>query len=258
MQCGAAQTWAGMTLLLLLAALAATRAQLAPPALAAQEACGPCERDSCPPLYRCEAGVMADRCGCCQECARTEGQLCNMAGQGGQCGDNLECELEADTGEHLCVCRERKEMCGSDGRTYSSPCSLNEESVRRESSPGLAGLTMDYWGPCKEPPTIVSPPEDTYGPTGANLTLDCEARGFPAPAITWQYENTEGRTWQLPSDDQDISIQTRGGPEPYMVTGWAQILTLDPSYSGTYHCIASNSEGTVHARAQVGVYRSEL
>ena len=59
----------------------------------------------------------------------------------------------------------------------------------------------------QEPPTIISPPEDTYGPTGANLTLDCEARGFPAPAITWQYENTEGRTWQLPSDDQDISIQ---------------------------------------------------
>ena len=59
-------------------------------------------------VCRCEAGVVADRCGCCQECARTEGQLCNMAGQDGQCGDNLECELEADTGEHLCVCRERK------------------------------------------------------------------------------------------------------------------------------------------------------
>ena len=32
------------------------------------------------------------------------------------------------------------------------------------------------------------------------------------------------------SDDQDISIQMRGGPEPLMVTGWAQILALDPSY----------------------------
>ena len=66
----------------------------------------------------------------------------------------------------------------------------------------------------------------------------------------------------------------RGGPEPLMVTGWAQIASLDPSYrsvqdvlaysyplisfSGMYHCIAANSEGTVHAKAAVGVYRNEL
>ena len=29
---------------------------------------------------------------------------------------------------------------------------------------------------------------------GANLTLDCEARGFPAPIISRQYENVEGET----------------------------------------------------------------
>ena len=34
----------------------------------------------------------------------------------------------------------------------------------------------------------------------------------------------------LPSDDQDISIQMRGGPEANMVTGWAQILALEPGY----------------------------
>jgi hypothetical protein len=33
---------------------------------------------------------------------------------------------------------------------------------------------------------------------GANLTLDCEARGFPAPTITWQYDNAEGQTIALP------------------------------------------------------------
>ena len=25
-------------------------------------------------------------------------------------------------------------------------------------------------------------------------------------------------------------VQMRGGPEPLMVTGWAQIVSLDPSY----------------------------
>ena len=33
---------------------------------------------------------------------------------------------------------------------------------------------------------------------GANLTLDCEAKGFPAPTITWQYDNVEGETILLP------------------------------------------------------------
>ena len=39
----------------------------------------------------------------------------------------------------------------------------------------------------------------------------------------------------------------RGGPEPMMVTSWAQIMSLDPSYIGIYHCIATNSEGSVAA-----------
>jgi len=155
-------------------------------------------------------------------------------------------------------CRERGEVCGSDGLTYITPCALNEQSVLRDSSPDLPQLSMEYWGPCVEPPTIVSPPSDTYGPMGANLTLDCEARGYPAPIISWQYETVEGETIYLPSDDQDISIQMRGGPETNMVTGWAQISSLEPGYSGVYHCIAENTQGKVHARAVVGVYRKEL
>merc|ERR1711971_614759 len=198
-----------------------------------REVCEPCHEVQCDALYQCLAGVVPDRCGCCQVCAQREG-------------------------ESTCVCREDKEVCGSDGLTYGSPCSLTEESARRELSPKLPDLSMDYWGPCKEAPIIISPPTDTRGHVGANLTLDCEARGFPAPTISWQCDNVEGVTILLPADDQDISIQMRGGPEPLMVTGWAQIVSLDPSYSGVYHCIAANSEGRVEAQVAVGVYRQEL
>ena len=45
----------------------------------------------------------------------------------------------------------------------------------------------------------MSKPDDSYGPLGANLTLDCEARGHPAPTITWRFVNTEGKTIALPS-----------------------------------------------------------
>ena len=113
---------------------------------------------------------------------------------------------------------------------------------------------------------IISPPSDSYGPLGANLTLDCEARGYPAPEISWKFVSAKGETVSLPSrlskrliqkfmlslttcllldDDQSVSIQMRGGPEPLMVTGWAQIMSLDPDYIGIYHCIATNTEGQV-------------
>jgi len=233
-------------------------------AVQSQEDCLPCDKVTCPEIYECVAGVTPDRCGCCQICARSETELCDVSWaqskdqSAGICGDNLECVYNQETMEQLCVCRETGQVCGNDELTYSSPCALNEESVRRDSAPNLPQLSMAYWGPCIEAPTIISPPSDTYGPVGANLTLDCEARGFPAPIITWQYDDVDGNTIYLPSDDQDISIQMRGGPDANMVTGWAQILSLEPSYSGVYHCIAENNQGKVHARAVVGVYRKEL
>ena len=58
-------------------------------------------------------------------------------------------------------------------------------------------------------------------------------------------------------DDQYVAIQMRGGPEPLMVTGWMQIMSLDPSYIGNYHCIATNFMGQVYEMATVGVYKNE-
>jgi len=227
----------------------------------AEESCDPCDLSVCEPVDHCLAGVVLDTCSCCQICALKEGELCvDKSGEGtlGKCGDNLFCNLDKETQESTCTCTEIKMVCGSDGVSYDTPCQLNENSVRRTSSKQTETIKMDYWGPCKQSPVIVSPPTDTFGPKGANLTLDCEAKGFPAPIITWQYDNIEGKTISLPSDDQMISVQMRGGPEPMMATGWAQIIALDPSYSGIYHCIASNNQGSVHASASVGVYREEM
>jgi len=225
----------------------------------AKDVCEPCELSTCASVDHCEAGVVLDDCSCCQICALKEGELCDERGERkfGNCGDNLVCQLDKETQESTCTCTQVKMVCGSDDVTYDTPCQLNEESVRRSADKNSKSLTMAYWGPCNMSPIIVSPPTDTYGARGANLTLDCEAKGFPAPTITWQYDNVEGETILLPSDDQMISVQMRGGPEPMMATGWAQIISLHPSYSGTYHCIASNNQGSVHASASVGVFRGE-
>ena len=228
--------------------------------------CGPCIKEDCVSPSNCLAGVVSDKCGCCQVCARTEGQLCDEfphlpSARYGLCGENLQCSRSRDDVlESVCVCSVADKMvCGSDHVTYPTVCALNEEAMRRgEPDKFNPRLVMEYWGPCKESPVIISPPSDSYGPLGANLTLDCEARGFPAPEITWKLVSAKGETISLPSDDQQVAIQMRGGPEPLMVTGWMQIMALDPSYIGVYHCIATNTEGQVYAMASVGVYNNEL
>merc|ERR1711872_802029 len=78
--------------------------------------------------------VGPDRCGCCQVCARREGELCDDKATFGTCGDNLECQYQPEAEESICVCRQTQEICGSDGITYDTPCQ-NEESVKRGSSP---------------------------------------------------------------------------------------------------------------------------
>jgi len=230
------------------------------------ESCEACVKEECMSPANCPAGVVADRCGCCQICARTEGELCDEhpeQARFGLCGENLQCrrrqDLPSSEGESICECQVGKMVCGSDGNTHPTICSLNEEVNRRgEPDKFNPQLNMEYWGPCKEAPVIISPPSDSYGPLGANLTLDCEARGYPAPDITWKFVSSKGETISLPNDDQSVSIQMRGGPEPLMVTGWAQIMKLDPSYIGMYHCIATNTEGQVYAMASVGVYKNEF
>lgn len=224
--------------------------------------CEPCKLEECTSPVGCYVGVVTDECGCCQVCARSEGELCDMdqsVYKYGQCGEGLNCLIPSGETESICECQVSEMVCGSDDRTHPTVCSLNEEAQRRgEPDKYNPPLTIEYWGPCKEPPVIISGPSDVSGPLGANLTLSCEARGFPAPVITWQFVSAEGKTISLPSDDQSVSIQMRGGPEPLMVTGWAQIMYLDPTYIGIYHCIASNSLGQAYAFAGVGVYKNEL
>merc|ERR1712064_198181 len=68
--------------------------------------CSPCHNVECDVLHQCVAGVVPDRCGCCQVCARSEGELCDgVADQKlGTCGDNLDCQYQQESGESICVC----------------------------------------------------------------------------------------------------------------------------------------------------------
>lgn len=123
------------------------------------EDCPPCRRELCPnskDLAFCEAKTVLDRCRCCEECGRTEGELCDIPGATrsdihfGECGENLNCTIrddieEGNPKEAICRCdRGNHYVCGTDEVTYKSLCQLNAARIRNEKE-----IRVAHKGPCQ-------------------------------------------------------------------------------------------------------------
>ncbi len=50
-----------------------------------------------------------------------------------------------------------------------------------------------------------------------------------------------------------IALQVRGGPEPYMISSWIQILRVRSTDAGVYSCTVVSKKGIVRAEATVQV-----
>ncbi|KAK3867095.1 hypothetical protein Pcinc_027409 [Petrolisthes cinctipes] len=218
--------------------------------------CGVCDRSTCGDVTDCTGGVLLDECKCCKVCARNLGQRCDLTPATtnfGKCGEFLQCRPRTDIGdgvEATCVCEEEGPVCGSDGATYESLCLLLKAATDTDRS---SELFVEMRGPCMATPVIKSSPVDMVRPLGSILVLDCEAMGFPVPEISWELSKLDGSSFKLPSDDSSFAVQVRGGPEPYMVTGWVQIMRITEESLGIYTCVATNSEGQAKASATVSL-----
>lgn len=244
--------------ILLLRVIPQSEAQIKP------KNCGPCKPDSCTRPVDCLAGMVYDFCGCCLVCGRIEGEKCDndtlplpYTHTYGYCGSQLECRLRDDLqpndpAEAICVCTKTEVLCGSDGKTYSNACQLMEEAYRQRN--GLKAVSRE---PCKSEPWIVTGPEHQKSVRGKNVAFSCEGMGYPVPTMEWQLVQTDGQLVDLPSDDQHIAVQARGGPEKYEVTGWLQVLDVQDEDVGTYHCIVRNEAGTAKASATITIVDTE-
>lgn len=122
------------------------------------EGCKECDHYLCPPVPDdCPAGRVQDDCGCCEQCANVEGQLCDLDGAQkfyGRCGEGLVCQRKIPKREHraepepACVCQDKGFVCGSDGWTYPNVCQLREAASRRNTSLRLTGRGPCYSGYC--------------------------------------------------------------------------------------------------------------
>lgn len=223
--------------------------------------CRSCNPENCKVPTGCLAGIVKDGCGCCDVCGKVEFELCDHPDVPrpksrpyyGKCGENLECRLRTDLErnqgpEAICYCRMEETLCGSDNTTYDNLCQLKAASLSRNIK-----ININRKGPCDSAPVIISPPENTKNTTGSNVAVLCEAKGFPIPTIEWTWTRVDGQTIYLPSDDLDISVNMRGGPEKWHISGWLQIINLKKHHEGDYTCIAQNEHGIAQAGARINV-----
>ncbi|CAM2118330.1 unnamed protein product, partial [Caretta caretta] len=99
-------------------------------------------------------------------------------------------------------------------------------------------------------PVISLPPQDAQNFTGNDVIFGCEVSAYPMPHLEWK---KKGNKMFLPGDDAHISIQARGGPQKYGVTGWLQIQGIKKSDEGIYICQTKNKYGTAYASARLKV-----
>ncbi|KAM9128790.1 kazal-type serine protease inhibitor domain-containing protein 1-like [Pangshura tecta] len=218
------------------------------------DSCGKCNLELCSKPTHCPAGTVLDQCGCCPECGNVEGQICDLDKVNhfyGQCGENLECRLDADETkfgeipEPQCVCKSQESVCGPEGKTYVNICQFNEAYSEKRRH-----INMKHKGPCESAPVISLPPQDAQNFTGNDIIFGCEVSAYPMPHLEWK---KKGNKMFLPGDDAHISIQARGGPKKYGVTGWLQIEGIKKSDEGIYICQTKNKYGTAYASARLKV-----
>lgn len=219
-----------------------------------------CDQNECPvPQTECLAGLVKDNCDCCFVCGRREGQRCFDKSFEDQlpedyphyqrCGDDLECRVRTDLDpsdkpEAICYCTQDEPICGSDGVTYENRCQFTEARYRNRDK-----LYEIDNRPCKSMPKITSPPEDTTNNTGSSVAFSCEAWGWPLPSIDWRLER-DGQEISISGKHFDIKSNQSSN---YAVISWLQLMDAQREDSGTYLCVASNSEGEDKASAYLTI-----
>lgn len=101
-------------------------------------------------------------------------------------------------------------------------------------------------------PVILTAPENIVNSTGTSVAFSCEAKGWPVPVIEWFIEK-DYMERLLPSDNNHISVLSRGGPSEYEVTSWLQVIEADVSDTANYICVAKNIMGESKAKARLRI-----
>uniref|UniRef100_A0A8C5R3K8 HtrA serine peptidase 1 n=1 Tax=Leptobrachium leishanense TaxID=445787 RepID=A0A8C5R3K8_9ANUR len=108
-----------------------------------------CDPASCAPApASCQSGESALRCGCCPVCAAAEGERCGEGPADPLCATGLRC-VRSHGGQRSCQCPSTQQVCGSDGKTYSTLCRLQAESREAQARGGTTIIPIQR-GDCQQ------------------------------------------------------------------------------------------------------------
>lgn len=108
--------------------------------------CEVCDESKCPQLAYCEGKAIKDHCGCCTVCSSSRFQPHVVVAKpvGGDACEQVKCPkrkvcVENMQGVPLCTCpseficgrNKKREICGTDGKTYPSRCHMRIASCNQ-------------------------------------------------------------------------------------------------------------------------------
>lgn len=116
------------------------------------------------------------------------------------------------------------DYCSSDPCQNGGQCTSGANSFMCSCMTGWTGLTCDMEATTPTPPVLVTSPQDTVTSIFGQATFNCVASGYPQPNVQWFRDNTP-----LSGESSSVLI----------------IRDVSLRDRGFYHCLASNTEGTV-------------
>ncbi|CAM4742403.1 unnamed protein product [Rotaria magnacalcarata] len=166
------------------------------------------------------------------------------------CDGDRDCDDGSDEEQRYCellprqrVCKTCEFQCHANNGTHGNPVCIPRS------------FQCDGYNDCPDrsdevgcvKPTIVAPPQRQIEiNAGETLTIQCTARGSPAPYINWRLN--WGHICGDGSDNGRCTMaQTLDSSDPTLVTGTLTVRNVNRNDGGAYSCEALNNQGFIFA-----------
>ncbi|XP_028968038.1 protein turtle [Galendromus occidentalis] len=107
--------------------------------------------------------------------------------------------------------------------------------INREEAKNGSWIYLDVLAP---PHFKTKPPETVFVREGETIVLQCKAQGTPTPTVTWQKEHVP-----IEATREDGNVQ--------ITEHQLRISNIKESDTGSYQCVARNSQGAMEVRSRV-------
>ncbi|CAF1607632.1 unnamed protein product [Rotaria magnacalcarata] len=166
------------------------------------------------------------------------------------CDGDRDCDDGSDEDQRYCellprqhYCKPSEFHCGGSNATTPNPVCI-PRSFQCDGYNDCPDRSDEVG--CVKPVVVVSPQRQIQIDVGQTLTIQCTARGSPAPYINWRLN--WGHVCGDGSDNGRCSMaQALDANDPSLVTGTLTVRNVNTADGGAYSCEALNNQGFIFA-----------